>query len=101
MQVLVLKIKFKLYFLIVCHIFVSLSSQSSNMLNQARLKVLKVREDHVRNVLDEARKRLAEVPHDKKLYSDLIVTLIVQALFQVMPILFIYEIKKKLKKSII
>lgn len=60
-----------------------LFSQSSNMLNQARLKVLKVREDHVRNVLDEARKRLADVPADKKLYTDLLVTLIVQALFQV------------------
>lgn len=56
--------------------------QSSNMLNQARLKVLKVREDHVRNVLDEARKRLAEVPTDTKLYSELLVTLMVQALFQ-------------------
>lgn len=60
-----------------------INSQSSNMLNQARLKVLKVREDHVRNVLDEARKRLAEVPKNNKLYSDLLVTLIVQALFQV------------------
>ncbi|XP_047511354.1 V-type proton ATPase subunit E [Pieris napi] len=56
--------------------------QSSNMLNQARLKVLKIREDHVRSVLDEARKRLAEVPNDTKLYSDLLVTLMVQALFQ-------------------
>ncbi|KOB69744.1 Vacuolar ATP synthase subunit E [Operophtera brumata] len=56
--------------------------QSSNMLNQARLRVLKVREDHVRNVLDEALKRLAEVPKDTKLYSDLLVTLVVQALFQ-------------------
>lgn len=56
--------------------------QSSNMLNQARLKVLKVREDHVRNVLDEARKRLAEVPQNEAMYSDLLVTLIVQALFQ-------------------
>lgn len=53
------------------------------MLNQARLKVLKVREDHVRNLLDEARKRLAEVPKDSKMYGDLLVTLIVQALFQV------------------
>ncbi|CAH2054435.1 unnamed protein product, partial [Iphiclides podalirius] len=58
--------------------------QSSNMLNQARLKVLKVREDHVRNVLDEARKRLAEVPKNNQLYTDLLVTLIVQALFQLM-----------------
>ncbi|KAG6457536.1 hypothetical protein O3G_MSEX010354 [Manduca sexta] len=63
-------------------IYMLVHSQSSNMLNQARLKVLKVREDHVRNVLDEARKRLAEVPKDIKLYSDLLVTLIVQALFQ-------------------
>uniref|UniRef100_I4DJ46 Vacuolar H[+]-ATPase 26kD E subunit n=1 Tax=Papilio xuthus TaxID=66420 RepID=I4DJ46_PAPXU len=55
---------------------------SSNMLNQARLKVLKVREDHVRTVLDEARKRLAEVPKNSKMYADLLVTLIVQALFQ-------------------
>ena len=58
--------------------------QSSNMLNQARLKVLKVREDHVRNLLDEARKRLAEVPNDQKMYSELLTTLIVQALFQIM-----------------
>lgn len=53
------------------------------MLNQARLKVLKVREDHVRNVLDEARKRLAEVPKNSSHYSELLITLIVQALFQV------------------
>lgn len=53
------------------------------MLNQARLRVLKVREDHVRNLLDEARKRLAEVPKDQKLYTDLLTALIVQALFQV------------------
>lgn len=59
------------------------------MLNQARLTVLKVREDHVRNVLDEARKRLADVPKDTKLYSDLLVTLIVQALFQVTITVFI------------
>ncbi|CAH1636070.1 unnamed protein product [Spodoptera littoralis] len=58
--------------------------QSSNMLNQARLRVLKVREDHVRNLLDEARKRLAEVPKDQKMYSDLLTALIVQALFQLM-----------------
>ncbi|KAJ8711770.1 hypothetical protein PYW08_008724 [Mythimna loreyi] len=58
--------------------------QSSNMLNQARLKVLKVREDHVRNLLDEARKRLAEVPRNQKLYSDLLTALVVQALFQLM-----------------
>lgn len=58
--------------------------QSSNMLNQARLKVLKVREDHVRNVLDDARKRLGEVTKDQGKYSAVLHTLIVQGLFQLM-----------------
>jgi len=58
--------------------------QSSNMLNQARLKVLKVREDHVRSVLDEARRRLGEVTKDPTKYTDVLYQLIVQALFQIM-----------------
>lgn len=56
--------------------------QSSNMLNQARLKVLKVREDHVRNVLDEARKRLGEVAQDVPQYREIMKLLIVQGLCQ-------------------
>ncbi|XP_017890198.1 V-type proton ATPase subunit E [Ceratina calcarata] len=56
--------------------------QSSNMLNQARLKVLKVREDHVRNVLDEARKRLGEVTRDPARYGEILKLLIVQGLYQ-------------------
>lgn len=57
--------------------------QSSNMLNQARLKVLKVREDHVRSVLDDARKRLGEITRDSTRYSEVVHTLIVQGLYQV------------------
>ncbi|KOC70221.1 V-type proton ATPase subunit E, partial [Habropoda laboriosa] len=56
--------------------------QSSNMLNQARLKVLKVREDHVRNVLDEARKGLGEVTQDISRYRVILKLLIVQGLCQ-------------------
>lgn len=56
--------------------------QSSNMLNQARLKVLKVREDHVRNVLDEARKRLGEVTQDISQYREILKLLIIQGLCQ-------------------
>ena len=56
--------------------------QSSNMLNQARLKVLKVREDHVRNVLDEAHKRLGEVTRNSERYKEIIGTLILQGLYQ-------------------
>ncbi|EDW83066.1 uncharacterized protein Dwil_GK22511 [Drosophila willistoni] len=58
--------------------------QSSNMLNQARLKVLKVREDHVANVLDDARKRLGEVTKNESEYKQVLTKLIVQGLFQVM-----------------
>ncbi|XP_066250364.1 V-type proton ATPase subunit E [Euwallacea similis] len=56
--------------------------QSSNMLNQARLKVLKVKEDHVRAVLDEARKRLGEVTQNQGRYAQILESLILQALFQ-------------------
>lgn len=61
--------------------------QSSNMLNQARLKVLKVREDHVRSVLDEARKRLGEFTNSSSSsnYTEVLHLLIVQGLFQVIP----------------
>jgi len=58
--------------------------QSSNMLNQARLKVLKVREDHVRSVLDEARRRLGAVTQDAPRYSQILQALITQGLFQIM-----------------
>lgn len=53
------------------------------MLNQARLKVLKVREDHVQNVLDEARRRLGEITKDPANYSKVLTSLIVQALYLV------------------
>ncbi len=53
------------------------------MLNQARLKVLKVREDYVRDVLDEARRRLSEISKNEAQYSDVLRKLIVQGLLQV------------------
>ncbi|KZC06233.1 V-type proton ATPase subunit E, partial [Dufourea novaeangliae] len=55
--------------------------QSSNMLNQARLKVLKVREDHVRNVLDDARKKLGEITKDPAHYREILKLLIIQGLY--------------------
>lgn len=58
--------------------------QSSNMLNQARLRALKVREDHVRGVLDDARRKLGEVTHDSSRYSNILHKLILQGLFQLL-----------------
>lgn len=53
------------------------------MLNQARLKTLKVREDHVSDVLDEARKRLVKVTNNPDLYREVLRKLILQAILQV------------------
>lgn len=58
--------------------------QSSNMLNQARLRVLKVREDHVSSVLDEARRRLGVVTKNPAEYKKVLEKLIMQALYQIM-----------------
>ncbi|XP_013783618.1 V-type proton ATPase subunit E-like [Limulus polyphemus] len=58
--------------------------QSSNMLNQARLKVLKAREDHIRIVLDEARRRLEDLTRDQSQYQKILHKLIVQALLQML-----------------
>lgn len=46
--------------------------------------MLKVREDHVRSVLEEARRRLGEVTKDSTKYSEVLLALITQALFQIM-----------------
>jgi V-type H+-transporting ATPase subunit E len=58
--------------------------QQSNVLNQARLKVLKCREDHVLALLEEARLRLGEVVQDKNKYAQLLKGLLGQGLYQLM-----------------
>jgi V-type H+-transporting ATPase subunit E len=58
--------------------------QSSNMLNQARLQVLKTREDHIKNVLDDARRKLGAVTQNTQQYQDVLKNLIAQALFQLL-----------------
>ncbi|TRY72993.1 hypothetical protein TCAL_05549 [Tigriopus californicus] len=52
--------------------------QSSNMLNQARLKVLKARDDHVLSVLEEGKKRMLLISQDQAKYAQLIESLIAQ-----------------------
>ena len=59
-------------------------SQQSNMLNQARLKVLKCREDHVQGLLEEARQRLGEVTKDRAKYGQMLKGLIAQGLYQML-----------------
>jgi len=58
--------------------------QSSNMLNQARLKVLKARDDHVNQVLEKAKKQLATISEDNNRYPQLLEGLIGQGLCQLL-----------------
>lgn len=58
--------------------------QSSNMLNQARLRVLREGEEHIHKVLEEARRHLGDITHDESRYRDLLEVLILQALLQLL-----------------
>jgi len=58
--------------------------QSSNLLNQARLKVLQAQQQHIQNLLAEARTRLGKSSSDRANYTRVICDLIIQALFQIM-----------------
>ncbi|XP_054720335.1 V-type proton ATPase subunit E-like [Uloborus diversus] len=58
--------------------------QSSNQHNQARLKVLKKREDHIKDVLDEAKKQLHSKTRDTARYQEVLRKLILQAVYQLL-----------------
>ncbi|XP_067676610.1 V-type proton ATPase subunit E-like [Haliotis asinina] len=58
--------------------------QMSNLLNQARLRVLKAREDHIKAVLDECSKRLGRVTEDRAKYQNVLEGLISQGLYQLL-----------------
>nr|ABM55510.1 putative vacuolar ATP synthase subunit E [Maconellicoccus hirsutus] len=69
--------------------------QSSNMLNQARLKALKFREDYVRDVLDEARRRLGQITKDVDSYKEVMKKLMVQGLLQLLENNVVIRIREK------
>lgn len=54
------------------------------MLNAARLKALKAREDHVGTVLEEAKKRLGDITRDPTKYKRILHSLITQGLLQLL-----------------
>ncbi|KAK6053627.1 ATP synthase, subunit E [Cooperia oncophora] len=58
--------------------------QSSNSLNEGRLLCLRAREDHIRNVLDEARVNLSKISNDQARYPGILKGLIMQALLQML-----------------
>lgn len=58
--------------------------QMSNLMNQARLKVLKARDDMISEMLNEARQRLANVAKDPARYSGLMDGLMLQGFYQLL-----------------
>lgn len=58
--------------------------QRSNMMNQARLKVLKARDDMITDLLNEARLRLAEIAKDPAKYSSLLEGLVLQGFYRLL-----------------
>ncbi|XP_055506024.1 V-type proton ATPase subunit E 1-like [Leucoraja erinacea] len=64
--------------------------QMSNLLNQARLKVLKARDDLISDLLNEARLRLSRVAKDPSRYQTLLDGLLLQGFYQLLePIVII------------
>jgi len=58
--------------------------QMSNLMNQARLKVLKARDDMISELLNEARQRLANVAKDPARYAALMDGLLLQGFYQLL-----------------
>ncbi|KAK3603528.1 hypothetical protein CHS0354_027945 [Potamilus streckersoni] len=58
--------------------------QISTLHNQSRLRILKAREDHLKEVLEEARMKIAEVTTDKTRYKTVLEGLIAQGLCQLL-----------------
>lgn len=58
--------------------------QMSNLMNQARLKVLKARDDMVSDMLNEARQRLANIAKDQARYTTLLEGLVLQGFYQLL-----------------
>nr|CAG4645865.1 EOG090X0F8Y [Lynceus sp. MCZ IZ 141354] len=59
--------------------------QSSNLLNQARLRVLEAQQNHIQGVLADARKRLSQLSvSEPPRYDQLLKDLLTQAVYQMM-----------------
>ncbi|KAJ0069678.1 hypothetical protein NL108_011960, partial [Boleophthalmus pectinirostris] len=58
--------------------------QMSHLLNQARLKVLKARDDMIMDLIKEAQERLADIAKDPDNYSVLLQGLLLQGFYQLL-----------------
>ncbi|XP_068129784.1 V-type proton ATPase subunit E 1 [Hyperolius riggenbachi] len=70
-------------------------SQMSNLMNQARLKVLKARDDLISDLLTEAKQRMARVVKDAGRYQALLDGLILQGFYQLLEPKIIIRCRKE------
>jgi len=68
--------------------------QSSNLLNQARLKVLRARDDHIQTILEESRRRLGDVTQDQKRYNGLMRNVILEGLMNLLEPVVLIKCRK-------
>ncbi|XP_078272861.1 V-type proton ATPase subunit E 1-like [Rhinoraja longicauda] len=69
--------------------------QMSNLLNQARLKVLKARDDLISDLLNEARLRLSRVAKEPSRYQTLLDGLLLQGFYQLLELIVIIRCRKQ------
>lgn len=69
--------------------------QMSNLMNQARLKVLRARDDLVTDLLNEAKQRLSKVVKDTTRYQVLLDGLVLQGLYQLLEPRMIVRCRKQ------
>ncbi|XP_044533786.1 V-type proton ATPase subunit E 1 [Gracilinanus agilis] len=68
--------------------------QMSNLMNQARLRVLKARDDLISDLIKEAKERLASIVKDTPKYQVLLDGLVLQGLYQLLEPQMIVRCKK-------
>ena len=69
--------------------------QMSNLMNQARLKVLRARDDLITDLLNEAKQRLSKVVEDTTRYQVLLDGLVLQGLYQLLEPRMIIRCRKQ------
>uniref|UniRef100_A0A8C2SEB6 ATPase H+ transporting V1 subunit E1 n=1 Tax=Capra hircus TaxID=9925 RepID=A0A8C2SEB6_CAPHI len=69
--------------------------QMSNLMNQARLKVLRARDDLITDLLNEAKQRLSKVVKDTTRYQVLLDGLVLQGLYQLLEPRMIVRCRKQ------
>ncbi|XP_069484761.1 V-type proton ATPase subunit E 1 [Ambystoma mexicanum] len=69
--------------------------QMSNLMNQARLKVLKARDDLINDLLTEAKQRLSKVAKDGTRYQVLLDGLVMQGLYQLLETKVVIRCRKQ------